>query len=165
MRVHLPRLCVTLPIGTLMTGLALVCDLGQVSVPATPLISLIYLNYKQFDKSGWFVTVIGAVSALVLFLGKIRIAHWGNEVAAGRNGKSLPRSFWSRQKRLQILPMGILCPHFIETYLEEKMYQTYPNLHQVWRTVHFLNTSKEQRGMVDACCLLFTHLKSSLDEA
>lgn len=94
---------------------SVVCDLGQVSVPATPFISLIYLNYTQFGKSGWFLTVTGAVNALVLFLGEMRIPHWGNEVAEGRNGKSLPGTFQSRRKRLQILPMGSLCPHFIET--------------------------------------------------
>lgn len=111
-------------------GLALVCEPGA---GLHPLHSLIYLNCKQFGKSGWFVMVTGAVSALVLFLGKMRIPHGGNEVAAGRSGKSLPGPFWGGQKRLQILPTGSLCPLFIETYLEAKVNQTYPNLHQVWR--------------------------------
>lgn len=105
------------------------------SVPATPFISLIFLNYKNFGKSGWFVTVTGAVKAWSAVLGEKRgFLMEGMRWLQAGNRRIVPGFFWSRRKRVQILPLCNLCPGFIETYLEVKIYQTYSNFHQFWTT-------------------------------
>lgn len=166
MRVYLPGLCVTLRIWTLMMGLALVCDLWQVSVAATPLISLIYLNYKQFGKSCCFVTVTWVVSALVRFLGKMRIQHWGNEVATGGMGNIFQDPSEADGKGSKFFPWAACALPLLKHIWKQrctKLTQIFIRFEEL--SVHFLNTSKGQTGIVDACSLLFTHLKSSPDEA